>query len=41
MSNFIIDTNENLKQKMDLISNLIDIKIAYEVKNKSKKKKTL
>jgi poly [ADP-ribose] polymerase len=31
MSNFIIDTKEKLKQKMDLIQNLSDIKIAHKI----------
>ena len=29
MINFVIDTEDKLKQKMDLISSLVDIKLAY------------
>ena len=35
MINFVIDTNDKLKEKLDLISNLIDIKVAF---SKTKKK---
>ncbi len=33
MSNFVIKTHESLKQKLDLIQNLIDIKIAHKLIN--------
>lgn len=36
MSNFIIDTNEKVKEKLDLIQNLIDIKIAHKIMNPKK-----
>jgi hypothetical protein len=38
MINFIINTNDKLKQKMDLISNLVDIKVAYNLRSKDSKK---
>ena len=37
MSNFIIDTHDKLKSKMDLVSSLIDIKTAFEVAGHSKR----
>jgi hypothetical protein len=39
MSNFTINTHEILKQKLDLIQNLIDIKIATKIVNPTKPKK--
>ena len=39
MINFVINTNDKLKQKMDLISNLIDIKVAYNLRSTTKSKK--
>jgi poly [ADP-ribose] polymerase len=37
MSNFIIDTEDKLKQKLDLISSLIDIKVAYGLRKRNAK----
>lgn len=34
MINFVIDTEDKLKQKMDLISNLVDIKTAYSLRRR-------
>jgi len=34
MINFVIDTQDKLKQKMDLISNLVDIKTAYSLRRR-------
>ena len=34
MANFVIDSEEALKEKIDLISNLIDIKTAFQIKSK-------
>ena len=39
MSKFIIDTLEKVKEKMDLISNLSDIKIAHKMMKEKKKDK--
>lgn len=39
MSNFIIHSKVDLQKKMDLVSDLIDIKAAYTVKNDTKKLK--
>lgn len=39
MSNFIIKSHESLKQKLDLIQNLIDIKIAHKIMNPKAAKK--
>jgi len=36
MSNFIINTHEKLKEKLELIQNLIDIKIAHKILNPKK-----
>jgi len=36
MSNFTINTLEILKQKIDLIQNLIDIKVAHKIINPKK-----
>ena len=41
MSNFIITTDQDLQKKMDLVSDLIDIKTAYSVKSKKTKAKKL
>ncbi len=38
MSNFIIDDEDKMKAKMDLVSSLVDINAAIELANKSKKK---
>jgi len=35
MSNFIIRDSETLKTKMELVSNLIDIKAGQEIQDKS------
>lgn len=40
MAHFIIDTKEKLKDKMDLISNLSDIKIAHKMIKEEKKERT-
>ena len=40
MSNFVIKTHESLKQKLDLIQNLIDIKIAHKIVNPKAPKKS-
>ena len=34
MSNFIIDTLDKLREKMDLVSSLINIKTALQMKDK-------
>jgi hypothetical protein len=39
MSNFIITTLENLEAKMDLVSNLIDIKAGLDIQKGGKKNK--
>lgn len=39
MSNFTIKTREQLKEKMDLIQNLTDIKIAHKILNPKLPKK--
>lgn len=38
MANFVIDSEDKLKQKIDLVSNLCDIKIAIQKGNKKKAK---
>ena len=38
MSNFVIRTNDDLKDKMDLVQNLADIKIAQEMVDEEEKK---
>jgi hypothetical protein len=38
MSNFIIDSQEKVKDKLDLIQNLTDIKIAHKMLNPKKPK---
>jgi len=35
MINFVIDTEVKLKQKMDLISSLVDIKVAYGLRKRA------
>lgn len=39
MSNFIINTHEKLKEKLELISNLSDIQVAHKIINKERNKK--
>ena len=39
MANFVIDTLDVLKEKIDLISNLIDIKTAFQIKSRRAAKK--
>ena len=33
MSNFTINSHERLKEKLDLISNLLDIKVTHKIMN--------
>jgi poly [ADP-ribose] polymerase len=41
MKNFKIDNTDSLKQKLDLISNLIDIKVAFSKKSTRSKSNNL